>query len=50
MVPVSLTEMRIYKVNIGVPHMVQNPNQYNISIITIVDKDNPEDMFPDILS
>jgi len=45
MTPASLDEMKSYNVNLRVPHMVENPNSHNVAIITIVDKDNPKDMF-----
>lgn len=49
MTPISRDEVRAYRPKLGVSHVVENPGPERITLIIVVDKDDPSDVIPDPL-
>jgi hypothetical protein len=46
MVPASLNQLRAYHPKLGVTHMVENPSNRLATLIIVVDRNDPSDVFP----
>lgn len=46
MSPASLIEIKAYHPKVGIPHMIENKSNHRAAFIILVNKDNPEDVFP----
>jgi len=46
MIPASLNEIKAYHPKLGVSHIIENVSAHRAAFIIIVDKDNPDDVYP----
>ncbi|MBW7991825.1 MAG: hypothetical protein FVQ84_17655 [Planctomycetes bacterium] len=46
MLPASLSEIKAYHPRLGVPHIIENRGTHQNTLIIVVDKDNPSDVYP----
>jgi oxalate decarboxylase/phosphoglucose isomerase-like protein (cupin superfamily) len=44
--PASLSEVKAYHVKLGIPHMVENPERHRATLVIVVDRDDPSDVYP----
>jgi oxalate decarboxylase/phosphoglucose isomerase-like protein (cupin superfamily) len=45
MLPISLTDAKAYRPKHKIPHMVENSSNMPLTLIIIVDRDNPDDTY-----
>lgn len=46
MLPASMQQIRAYRPKLGVTHMVENASPHTMTLIIVVDQNDPSDVFP----